>query len=108
MLVGIGLQLVKEHLKLGAEKVIAVTRETSDLSALRALVEKYDDKQLIVTNTTLTDESSVKSWANDVREKHAVKHIDLVWNNAGALGDRANFTSVTKPVMYAIRSRCIG
>ena len=95
--------MVKEHLKLGSEKVIAVTRESSDLSALQKLVEKYEKDQLVLTKTTLTEESSVKSWARDLKDKYGVRHIDLLWNNAGIIGDRANTLKVEKSVMYAFK-----
>ena len=106
---------MKENLNLGSEKIIAVTCETSDTSALRKLAEKCKKGQLILTKATLTDESSVRAWAKDVREKHGVKHFDLVWNNAGIIGDRKTAMKMSKTSMYVdatimfclwLRSRC--
>lgn len=100
------MQLATEHLQRDSA-VIAAVREAADCSALDKLNKEHGDKQLMVTRVTVTDEQNVKNWAKALKEDHGVQFVDLVYNNAGTVGERQNVLDTTKKNLYvSFRLQC--
>eukprot|EP00878_Enallax_costatus_P003038 GHUV01003236.1.p1 GENE.GHUV01003236.1~~GHUV01003236.1.p1 ORF type:complete len:275 (+),score=57.26 GHUV01003236.1:505-1329(+) len=92
---GIGLEFANQLLHKG-NTVVAAVRNPSSSTGLQQLQQSAAANKLYITTVDVSQPSSIEHWASSLRtECPAVRHVDVLINNAGVYGRRIDIRTVT-------------
>eukprot|EP01025_Chloroclados_australasicus_P047997 TRINITY_DN5426_c0_g2_i1.p1 TRINITY_DN5426_c0_g2~~TRINITY_DN5426_c0_g2_i1.p1 ORF type:complete len:236 (+),score=22.76 TRINITY_DN5426_c0_g2_i1:52-759(+) len=98
---GLGLEWCRQLLQKN-NKVIGCVRNPQSADKLQSL-----QGEIQITQLDTSDEQSIKDWAASL--KNQVQHVDVVINNAGIVGERQPFGSVSsKGMLDAFTTNTLG
>lgn len=102
---GIGLEFVRQYLEHG-EKVLATARKLEQADELLELSESHSDR-LSCFHLDVTEQESIDQLHQDLED--GGHEIDLLINNAGIMGSKESFESVTDlDILTVFDVNCLG